>query len=121
MYRQDDFDGEEHNGTIPRTTTCSLVRDHLNFARVEALNVDGFENDSRLLSTSPVDLYYHAFMDRQQDIKDFDGYRGYTTKRISMTRELSARSLVHVSYIRATALTLKFVYDLRTSALSISL
>jgi hypothetical protein len=27
---------------------CLLVRDHLNFAQVEALNIDGFEDDSRL-------------------------------------------------------------------------
>lgn len=37
-----------------RTTTCSLVRDQLNFAQVEALSVNGFENDSRL---SQYELY----------------------------------------------------------------
>jgi hypothetical protein len=30
---------------------CLLVRDHLNFAQVEALNIDGFEDDSKLIQS----------------------------------------------------------------------
>ena len=62
-----------------RTTTWSLVRDQLNFAQVEALNVNGFENDSRLSQYG----LYQALLSRvhvfQQDVKAYDDCREYTT------------------------------------------
>jgi hypothetical protein len=57
FYSQEDADREERHGTTPRTTSRSLVRDHLNFAQVEALNVHGFEDVSRLPCTCWITFY----------------------------------------------------------------
>ena len=66
LYSQEDADRGELHGTIPRTTIRSLVRDHhLNFAQVEALNIDGFDNDSRLLCLDYTTFECHEVMDPQ--------------------------------------------------------
>jgi hypothetical protein len=64
LYNQGDTDVRGRHGTIPRTMICLLVRDHLNFAQVEALNIDGFEDDSRL--DSIVYITYHEVMNLSQ-------------------------------------------------------
>ena len=73
------------------TTICSLARDHLNFAQVEALNIDGFENDSRLFLASYTTLYYHEAVEHQETSRILSTSRTFMNRQPNNLQERYAR------------------------------